>query len=140
MRAISSKKGATKRVCDTRSTRAYRIKYGFVFSSLLTQHQFPEGSFGINSLSRPEALSNYQSRLTVEQVVFDARQTNRSVEAARWITRRCAELLIEKGSITPAHYHALVLQKVLLYEEIPAAIRPRVAALQASPGASSQRA
>lgn len=52
------------------------------------------------------------------------------IDPIRWITRRVAELLIENGSATPAHYHALVLQKVLLYEEIPGAIRARVAALQ----------
>ncbi|NJC88755.1 MAG: hypothetical protein FIB02_09580 [Desulfuromonas sp.] len=52
------------------------------------------------------------------------------IESVRWITRRVAEQLIEDGSATPAHYHALVLQKVLLYEEIPSASRARVAALQ----------
>ena len=56
--------------------------------------------------------------------------TRERIEAVRWVTRRCAELLTEKGGITPAHYHALVLQKVLLYEEIPGRMRPRVAALQ----------
>ncbi|MCM2265503.1 MAG: HEAT repeat domain-containing protein [Desulfuromonadales bacterium] len=52
------------------------------------------------------------------------------IEPVRWITRRVAELLVEDGHATPAHYHALVLQKVLLYEEIPGDIRARVAALQ----------
>lgn len=52
------------------------------------------------------------------------------IDPIRWITRRVAELLIENGSATPAHYHALVLQKVLLYEEIPGSMRARVAALQ----------
>ena len=56
----------------------------FVFSSLLTQHQFTEGNFAIDALNRPDPLNNYQSRLLVEQVVFDARQTSRSVEAARF--------------------------------------------------------
>lgn len=52
------------------------------------------------------------------------------VEHVRWIARRVAEQLINSGNIAPAHYHALVLQKVLLYEEIPGAVRGRVAALQ----------
>lgn len=52
------------------------------------------------------------------------------LDPVHWITRRAAELLIDSGSATPAHYHALVLQKVLLYEEIPSQLRARVAALQ----------
>ncbi|TLM64990.1 MAG: hypothetical protein FDZ69_11150 [Deltaproteobacteria bacterium] len=52
------------------------------------------------------------------------------IGAVRWIARRVTELLIDAGAATPAHYHALVLQKVLLYEEIPEAMRARVAALQ----------
>lgn len=56
--------------------------------------------------------------------------TRERIEPIRWITRRVAELLIDGGNATPAHYHALVLQKVMLYEEIPGAIRARVAALQ----------
>lgn len=61
----------------------------FVFSSLLTQHQFSAENFNIDTLNRPDALNNYQSRFMVEQVVFDARQTERSVDAAR-VTRRMA--------------------------------------------------
>jgi len=61
----------------------------FVFSSLLTQRQFSDANFAIGSLNRPDAMNNYQSQLTVEQVVFDAGQTSRSVEAARF-TRRIA--------------------------------------------------
>src|SRR3954454_7289347 len=61
----------------------------FVFSSLLTQHQFSQVTFALGSLNRPDALSNYQSRLTVEQVLFDCRQTSRGVQAARF-TRQIA--------------------------------------------------
>ena len=61
----------------------------FVFSSLLSQRQFSDANFAIDSLNRPDAMSNYQSQLTVEQVVFDARQTSRSIEAAR-LTREMA--------------------------------------------------
>lgn len=55
----------------------------FVFGSLLTQHQFTAANFDLGLLNRPEALSNYQSRLSVEQVLWDSRQTSRGVEAAR---------------------------------------------------------
>ena len=63
----------------------------FVFSSLLTQHRFSEGNFALGPLNRPDALSNYQSRLTVEQVLFDSRQTSRGVEAARFIRQIAGE-------------------------------------------------
>ena len=63
----------------------------FVFSSLLTQHQFSEANFAIGSLNRPDAMNNYQSQLTVEQVLFDARQTSRNVEAARFIRQMAGE-------------------------------------------------
>ncbi len=63
----------------------------FVFTSLLTQHQFSERNFAIGPLNRPDALNNYQSRLTVEQVLFDARQTSRGVEAARFARQLASE-------------------------------------------------
>jgi outer membrane protein len=63
----------------------------FVFSSLLTQHQFSDGNFALGSLNRPDARSNYQSQLVVEQVVFDGRQTSRSVEAARFTRQMAGE-------------------------------------------------
>src|SRR6476646_4594683 len=63
----------------------------FVFSSLLTQHQFSDANFAIGSLNRPDAMNNYQSHLTVEQVVFDGRQTSRSVEAARFTRQMAGE-------------------------------------------------
>ena len=63
----------------------------FVFGSLLTQHQFSAENFAIDALNRPDALSNHQSQLIVEQVIFDARQTSRSVEAARFIRQMAGE-------------------------------------------------
>lgn len=60
----------------------------------------------------------------------DDAAVRKRVESLRWITRRLAEQLMEGGNLAPAHYHALVLQKVLLYEEIPGPVRGRVAALQ----------
>ncbi len=50
--------------------------------------------------------------------------------AIQWITRRLAEQLMEQEQVGPVHLHALVLHKVLLYEEIPQQMRPRVASLQ----------
>lgn len=54
----------------------------FVFSSLLTQHQFTEQNFRIDTLNRPDALNNFQSQLIVDQVLYDAGQTGKAVKAA----------------------------------------------------------
>jgi outer membrane protein TolC len=63
----------------------------FVFSSLLAQRQFSEGNVALDALNHPGALTNYQSRLMVEQVVFEARQTSHSVEAARFSRQMAGE-------------------------------------------------
>lgn len=51
-------------------------------------------------------------------------------DAITWVARRLAEQMQEQGLAGPEHLHALVLNKVLLYEEIPPKMRPRVASLQ----------
>jgi outer membrane protein TolC len=53
-----------------------------VFSSLLTQRQFTERNFAIGSLNRPESLNNFQSQVTLDQVVFDGGQTRLAVRSA----------------------------------------------------------
>jgi len=54
----------------------------FVFSSLLTQHQFGAGNFAIGRLNRPDFLNDFQSQLTVDQVLYDAGQTRNAVKSA----------------------------------------------------------
>ena len=54
----------------------------FVFSSLLTQHQFGLENFNIGPLNRPGFLNNFQSLLTVDQVLYDAGQTRNAVKSA----------------------------------------------------------
>src|SRR5437870_4397096 len=54
----------------------------FVFSSLLTQHQFGERNFLIGPLNRPDFLNNFQSQLTADQTLYDAGQTRRGVRSA----------------------------------------------------------
>ena len=97
--ADAGEKEAEARIHQARSGYLPRLQFSeslqrgnnpvFVFSSLLTQHQFSQGNFALGPLNRPDAMSNYQSRLTVEQVLFDSRQTSRGVEAARF-TRQIA--------------------------------------------------
>lgn len=54
----------------------------YVFGSLLTQHQFTESNFLLGPLNRPNALNNFQSRLTADQVIFDAGGRNAQVRSA----------------------------------------------------------
>jgi len=63
----------------------------FVFTSLLTQRQFNDRNFSIDALNHPDALNNYQSRLSVEQVLFDARRTSHSVRAANFTRQLASE-------------------------------------------------
>jgi outer membrane protein TolC len=54
----------------------------FVFSSLLTQHQFNEQNFAIGPLNRPDAMNNFQSQIMVDQTVWDAGATKNQVRLA----------------------------------------------------------
>lgn len=54
----------------------------FVFSTLLTQHQFTEANFAVGPLNRPDAMNNFQSTLTVDQVLYDGRAIRAGVKAA----------------------------------------------------------
>ena len=62
----------------------------FVFSSLLTQHQFSDQNFQIGPLNRPDALDNFQSQVVVSQSLYDGGLTRaqvRSAETARELAR-----------------------------------------------------
>lgn len=54
----------------------------FVFSSLLTQHQFGVENFLIGPLNRPDFLNNFQSLVTADQTLFDGGQTKHAVRSA----------------------------------------------------------
>lgn len=55
----------------------------FVFGSLLNQKKFGLDNFAISSLNNPDALNNFQSLVSVEQTVYDARRTKHAVRAAK---------------------------------------------------------
>jgi outer membrane protein TolC len=54
----------------------------FVFSSLLTQHQFGDQNLQIGTLNRPPFLNNFQSQITADQPLYDGGQTKRAVQLA----------------------------------------------------------
>jgi outer membrane protein len=54
----------------------------FVFGSLLTQHQFAEQNFDLGTLNSPNFINNFQSRISADQVLFDAGATRAPVRSA----------------------------------------------------------
>lgn len=83
---------AQTRVDQARAGRLPKLNYSesftrsdnpvFVFSSLLTQHQFGEQNFAIGALNQPDALNNFQSQLTLDQPLYDAGETRHALKAA----------------------------------------------------------
>jgi outer membrane protein TolC len=81
------------RITEARSSALPQLNYSesftrsnnpvYVFSSLLTQHQFGPGNFEIDPLNRPAPLNNFQSQLTMDQPLYDGGQTRSAVESAR---------------------------------------------------------
>lgn len=63
----------------------------YVFSSLLTQHQFGADNLALGPLNRPDALNNFQSQLTLDQPLYDGGQTRHAVEAANLGRRMTGE-------------------------------------------------
>ena len=70
----ASQKAAESRVAEARGGGLPKVNYSeswtrsdnpvFVFSSLLTQHQFGDQNFQIGPLNRPDFLNNFQSQVT----------------------------------------------------------------------------
>ena len=54
----------------------------YVFGALLTQHQFTADNFNIDSLNRPGPVNNFQSLVSVDQVVYDFGATRGEVRSA----------------------------------------------------------
>jgi len=85
-------KAAGSRVDQAKSGRLPRVNYQeswtrsdnpvFVFSSLLAQRQFSEKDFAIGPLNRPDFLNNFQSTVTVDQVIYDGGQTRSQIRSA----------------------------------------------------------
>jgi len=114
---------STARTAEARAGRLPKLNYSesfvrsnnpvFVFSSLLTQHQFGAENFNIGPLNRPDSLNNFQSVLTVDQPLYDARRTRdavKSADLARQMTveeRRRTEMQVISG-VVRAYYGAVL--------------------------------
>ena len=90
--SAAAKDAAAARVTEARSGLLPKVNYSeswarsdnpvFVFSSLLTQHQFGPENFQIGPLNRPDFINNFQSQLSADQVLYDAGRTRRGVRSA----------------------------------------------------------
>ena len=90
--ASASVGAAESRITEARSGRLPKLNYSesfarsdnpvFVFSSLLTQHQFTANNFQLGPLNRPDALNDFQSQFTVDQMIYDGGRTHQAVRSA----------------------------------------------------------
>ena len=67
----------------------------YVFGSLLNQSQFGPQNFSISSLNRPDALDNFQARLSVQQVLYDAGKIRGAISQAK-LGEKVAQQDVEK--------------------------------------------
>lgn len=91
--SAASLKAAEARIAEARGGSLPKVNYSeswsrsdnpvFVFSTLLTQHQFGEQNFQIGPLNRPGFLNNFQSQFTADQPLYDAGQTTHAVRSAQ---------------------------------------------------------
>jgi outer membrane protein len=85
-------RASAARIEEARSARLPKVNYSesfvrsdnpvFVFSSLLTQHQFGPENFNLGPLNRPDSINNFQSLVSVDQTLYDAGQTRNAVKSA----------------------------------------------------------
>lgn len=90
--SVAAQKAAESRIAQARAGSLPRVQYSelwarsdnpvFVFSSLLTQHQFGSLNFELGPLNRPDFLNNFQSQITADQPIYDAGETKHAVRSA----------------------------------------------------------
>ena len=111
------------RITEARSGMLPKVNYSesftrsdnpvFVFSSLLTEHQFGAENFAIGPLNRPDFLNNFQSQLTVDQPLYDAGRTRNAVRSAELAQKMTDEerrrVRMEVISGTARAYYGAVL-------------------------------
>ncbi len=121
--SIAAGNAAKMRVSEAKSGLLPKVTYAeswtrsdnpvFVFSSLLTQHQFGAQNFEIGSLNNPDFLNNFQSQITADQVLYGAGQTRRAVHSAELTKDTTAEegrrtQMEVIGQVIRAYYDSLL--------------------------------
>jgi outer membrane protein TolC len=99
--AGAARQAAGARIQQAKSGWLPRVNYSesltrsdnpvFVFSSLLTQHQFMDQNFSLGALNQPNALNNFQSQLNLDQVIYDAGQVRNATRSAQLLERVSGE-------------------------------------------------
>ncbi|MGA3041711.1 MAG: TolC family protein [Bryobacteraceae bacterium] len=99
--AAAGTRATAARIAAARAGRLPKLNYSesfarsdnpvFVFSSLLTQHQFGVENFNVGPLNRPGFLNDFQSLVTLDQPLYDAGQTRNAVKSASLSARAAAE-------------------------------------------------
>src|ERR1039458_3488316 len=100
--SVASRKAAESRIAEARGGYLPKVNYSeswarsdnpvFVFSSLLTQHQFGEQNFQVGPLNRPDFLNNFQSQVTADETLYDAGQTRHAVTCDWKLFRKSGRL------------------------------------------------
>ncbi len=90
--SVAASRAAESRIGEARGGNLPKVNYSeswtrsdnpvFVFSSLLTQHQFGERNFQIGPLNRPDFLNNFQSLVSADQSLYDGGRTKYAVRSA----------------------------------------------------------
>jgi outer membrane protein len=130
--AEASAMAAGTRVTQARGGALPKVNYAesfqrgdnptYVFSSLLTQHQFGVENFNIGPLNRPNALNNFQSQVSVDQTIYDAGQTKSAVKSAELARGMSAEeqkraKLAVTSDAARAYYGAVLAKEQLAVAE-----------------------
>src|ERR1022692_2112321 len=114
--SVAAQKVAESRIAEARAGALPKVNYSeswarsdnpvFVFSSLLTQHQFGEQNFQVGPLNRPDFIDNFQSQVSADQTLYDAGQTHHDVSSAE-LTK---DLTREEGRRTQMEVIASVIR------------------------------
>ena len=125
-------KAAGSRIAEARGTRLPPVQYTeswqrsnnpvFVFSSLLTQHQFGLGNFAIDPLNRPSFLNNFQSQVWVDQSLWDNGYRRSQIKAAELGRSMSTEeerriRMQTVAAVVRAYYNALLANEALAVAE-----------------------
>jgi len=99
--SVANKQAAQSRIEQARAGFLPKVAYSeayqrsnnpiFVFGSLLTQHRFAQQNFDLGTLNTPNFLNNFQSQLSVDQVLFDAGEAKAQVASAEAGSQIAAE-------------------------------------------------
>jgi outer membrane protein len=133
--AAAGARVSESRIVEARSGMLPKVNYTemyarsdnpvFVFSSLLTQHQFGMENFAIGPLNRPDFMNNFQSLVTVDQPIYDAGLTKAAVKSAELGQRmsgeeeRAARMRTVAG-VARAYYDAALAAESLKAAEMAA--------------------